>query len=68
MSKSETCVAQDEKLDAPIRLTPDQLESVAAGFMAQLPHGGLPTIYQLPIGPRGPKGGPMGFAPVRFFS
>jgi hypothetical protein len=45
VKKSETHVAQGElqplaeKLEAPIQLTPEQLEIVAAGFMAQ-PHGG----------------------------
>ena len=38
MKKSEVCVAQDAKsqLEAPVQLTPDQLEIVAAGFKAQL--------------------------------
>jgi hypothetical protein len=45
MKKSEANVTHDEqsvagKLEAPVRLTPDQLETVAAGFMAQLVRGG----------------------------
>ena len=28
-----------EKLEAPVRLTPEQLETVAAGFAALLPKG-----------------------------
>ena len=37
MKKSETCVAQDAKsLEAPIQLTPAQLEIVAAGFARQI--------------------------------
>ena len=37
MKKSEVCVAQDAKsLEAPVQLTPAQLEIVAAGFKAQL--------------------------------
>jgi hypothetical protein len=45
VKKSETHVAQvelqpaGETLDAPIQLTPEQLEAVAAGFMSQ-PSGG----------------------------
>jgi hypothetical protein len=41
MKTSETCVAQGElqpigeKLEAPIRLTPEQLETVAAGYLFQ---------------------------------
>jgi hypothetical protein len=64
MSKSETCPAQGEKLEAPVRLTPEQLESVAAGFLIQLPYRGGPIGFP----PHGPKGGPMGFAPVKLFS
>jgi hypothetical protein len=39
MKKSDTCVAQgelrpvDEKLEAPVSLTPEQLEAVAAGYL-----------------------------------
>lgn len=46
MKKSETQVAQGElqpfgeKLEAPIRLTPEQLETVAAGLMASSGGGG----------------------------
>jgi len=46
MTKSETCVARNEqpptaeKLDAPISLTPEQLEGVAAGVMAFPSSGG----------------------------
>ena len=46
MTKSETCVARNEQqpaaetLDAPIRLTPEQLEGVAAGMMAAPSSGG----------------------------
>ena len=46
MKKSEAYGAQDElaksqqsvgeKLEAPVQLTPEQLEIVAAGFMAQI--------------------------------
>jgi hypothetical protein len=38
MKNSETCAAPGEpaKLEAPIRLTPEQLETVAAGLMARL--------------------------------
>jgi hypothetical protein len=37
MKKSEVCVAQDAKsLEAPIQLTPAQLEIVAAGFAKQV--------------------------------
>ena len=46
MKKSESYVAQGEiaksqasvgdKLEAPVQLTPEQLEIVAAGFMAQI--------------------------------
>ena len=32
MKTSETCVAQDEKLEAPISLTPEQLQAVAGGY------------------------------------
>ena len=49
MKKSEVCGAQSElveqsvgeQLEAPVRLTPEQLESVAAGFMAQISRGGI---------------------------
>ena len=50
MKKSEAYVAQGElakseqsdgpKLEAPVRLTPEQLETVAAGFTALLSLGG----------------------------
>jgi hypothetical protein len=53
MRKSEACVAQgelakseqsiNEKLETPVRLTPEQLEAVAAGFMAQIRGGGGST-------------------------
>jgi hypothetical protein len=36
-AKSEQSVG--EKLEAPVRLTPEQLETVAAGFAVQLPKG-----------------------------
>ena len=46
MKKSETCVAQDAKsLEAPIQLTPAQLEIVAAGFARQ-----ISQIVKGPIG------------------
>jgi hypothetical protein len=37
MKTSETCVAQDEKLEAPISLTPEQLQAVAGGYGVMLP-------------------------------
>ena len=37
MKKSQPTDA--EKLEAPVRLTPEQLETVAAGFAALLPKG-----------------------------
>ena len=50
MKKSEAYVSQGElanseqsageKLEAPVRLTPEQLESVAAGFVVQISLGG----------------------------
>jgi hypothetical protein len=44
MKKSEANAAQGElaksQLEAPVRLTPEQLEIVAAGFMKQIPLGG----------------------------
>ena len=50
MKKSEANAAQGEfatsqqavgeEFEAPVRLTPEQLESVAAGFMAQIGGGG----------------------------
>jgi hypothetical protein len=53
MKKSEAYAAQGElakspqsdgaKLEAPVRLTPEQLEIVAAGFMAQKSLGGGST-------------------------
>jgi hypothetical protein len=55
MTKSETCVPKRElqpaaeKLDAPISLTPEQLESVAGGMIAS---GG------------GGRGATTGYAPV----
>ena len=49
MKKSEVYGAESElveqsggeQLEAPVRLTPEQLESVAAGFMAQISRGGI---------------------------
>jgi hypothetical protein len=58
MKKSEAQVAKSrqpigETLAAPVRLTPDQLEIVAAGFKSRLSIGTGPTttsglIYQPP--------------------
>jgi hypothetical protein len=41
MKKSEVKSEQSagEKLEAPVRLTPEQLETVVAGFAALLPKG-----------------------------
>ena len=36
MTKSETEKSVGEKLEAPVQLTPEQLETVAAGFAAQI--------------------------------
>ena len=45
MKKSEAKSQQSagEKLEAPVQLTPEQLETVAAGFMMQISHvkGGM---------------------------
>jgi hypothetical protein len=71
MKKSETCVAQrelqpvGEKLEAPISLTPDQLETIAAGYM--FPPG---TIFGLIIR-HNPSPAPapktvLGFVPLRW--
>jgi hypothetical protein len=55
MSKSETCAPKNElqpageKLDAPISLSPEQLETVAAGMVAQSGGG---------------RGATTGFAPI----
>jgi len=68
MKKSETQVSHGEPakseqscgdmLDAPVRLTPEQLESVAAGFMAQVSLGGIKistaTTGLFPVPPRPP--------------
>jgi hypothetical protein len=42
MKKSEAKSQQSagEKLEAPVRLTPEQLETVAAGFKAQITQSG----------------------------
>jgi hypothetical protein len=37
LAKSQPSVG--EKLEAPVRLTPEQLETVAGGFMAQIKGG-----------------------------
>jgi hypothetical protein len=45
MKKSEVCVAHDAKsLEAPVQLTPAQLEIVAAGFARQI------SLVKGPIG------------------
>ena len=64
MKKSEEKFPQsvDETLEAPIRLTPDQLETVAAGFAVKLTESanvsikiGTGTIWGLyPVPPSGP--------------
>jgi len=50
LAKSEQSV--DAKLEAPVRLTPEQLETVAGGFAAQISVGGGKS----PIGPTATTG------------
>jgi hypothetical protein len=53
LAKSQPCVG--EKLEAPVRLTVEQLETVAAGFMAQLSReggsGSTATTGLYPVNP-----------------
>jgi hypothetical protein len=43
MTKSETEKSVDEKLEAPVQLTPEQLEAVAAGMKSQIGKGSTTT-------------------------
>jgi hypothetical protein len=43
MKKSETEKSVGDKLKAPVQLTPEQLENVAAGVAAELPKGKIKT-------------------------
>lgn len=59
MKKSEVKSQQSAgELEAPVRLTPEQLEIVAAGFAKQISAGGKGglggTTTSGAIGPRGP--------------
>jgi len=51
MTKSETEKSVGEKLEAPVQLTPEQLEIVAAGMRAQIPVKGTSTTTTGAVGP-----------------
>ena len=52
MTKSETEKSVGEKLEAPVQLTPEQLETVAAGMRAQtIPVKGTSTTTTGAAGP-----------------
>ena len=51
MKKSETEKSVGEKLEAPIQLTPEQLEAVAAGMKPQIGKGSTTTTGPNPTIP-----------------
>ena len=72
MKKSDVNAVEPAKteLEAPVQLTPEQLETVAAGFMVQLRSNNLLNLIKIvagnwPIGPilngKGLPGGGMSF-------
>jgi hypothetical protein len=71
MKESEMNAVEPAKteLEAPVQLTPEQLETVAAGFMVQLRDNNLLNLIRIvagnwPVGPilnKGLPGGGMSF-------
>jgi len=71
MKKSDMNAVEPAKteLEAPVQLTPEQLETVAAGFMVQLRDNNLLNLIRIvagnwPVGPifnKGLPGGGMSF-------
>jgi hypothetical protein len=51
MKKSETEKSVGEKLEAPVQLTPEQLETVAAGMKANIGKGSTTTTGPVPTPP-----------------